>query len=146
MFVGTETGMYVCIDEDWGILFFINKGTDPYYSPGFFPVLHQLAIYAHNITDVREGINKPIEFSLNQNFPNPFNPATTIIYQLPYSSNITLKIFNTLGEEIETLVNEYKTAGRYQTEFNATNLPSGVYFYQLRAGSFVQTKKMLLLK
>jgi CubicO group peptidase (beta-lactamase class C family) len=146
MFVGTETGMYVCIDEDWGILFFINKGTDPYYSPGFFPVLHQLAIYAHNITDVREGINKPIEFSLNQNFPNPFNPATTIIYQLPYFSNITLKIFNTLGEEIETLVNEYKTAGRYQTEFNATNLPSGVYFYQLRAGSFVQTKKMLLLK
>jgi len=85
-------------------------------------------------------------FLLYQNYPNPFNPSTRISWQLPISNIATLKIFNILGKEVATLVNEYKPAGKYETEFNAANLPSGVYFYQLKAGEFLQTKKMILLK
>ena len=92
----------------------------------------------------------PQSFSLGQNFPNPFNPSTIIRYQLPLSSNVTLKVFDVLGNEVATLVNEYKSAGSYEVEFNPSfikNHPSsGVYFYQLKAGAFIQTKKMLILK
>jgi hypothetical protein len=98
------------------------------------------------ITGVKVAELQPITYELEQNYPNPFNPTTTINWQLPEGSNVTLKIFNTLGEEVTTLVNEFKPAGRYQTEFNAANLPSGVYFYQLRARDFIQTKKTVLMK
>lgn len=153
-FVGTETGMYVCIDEDWGILFFINYGNDPNYSPGFFPVLHQLAMYAHNVTDVAGEIFEPITFSLYQNYPNPFNPSTKIKYSIPSVTlrqaksdiHVSLKVYDILGNEIATLVNEEKPAGTYEVTWYAEGLPSGVYFYQLKAGEFVSTKKMLLLK
>jgi hypothetical protein len=84
-------------------------------------------------------------FSLGQNYPNPFNPTTTIRYDLPKSANINLKIFNTLGQEITSLVNEHKEAGYYQATWNA-NVPSGIYFYRLQAGEYVETKKMILLK
>ena len=86
------------------------------------------------------------EFSLDQNYPNPFNPLTTIVFGLPVKSQVSLKIFNSVGEKISELVNEVKPSGNYTVEFNAANLPSGVYFYQLRAGSFVETKKMILIK
>ncbi len=85
-------------------------------------------------------------YLLEQNYPNPFNPITVISYQLPVSGDVTLKIIDILGGEVETLVNEYKSAGKYDIQFNAADLPSGFYFYQLRSGEFVQTKKMLLLK
>jgi hypothetical protein len=88
----------------------------------------------------------PKEFSLSQNFPNPFNPSTIISYQLPVSSKVIIKIYDALGKEVETLVNEEKPAGKYELNFNAINLPSGVYLYKLQAGSFVQTRKMILLK
>jgi uncharacterized delta-60 repeat protein len=105
----------------------------------------------------------PEDFSLSQNYPNPFNPTTKIRYSVPKSSAVVIKVFDILGNEIETLVNEEKPTGTYEVEFNGhpglspwgevRNLPSGrqgltsgVYFYQLRAGSFVETKKMLLLK
>ena len=97
------------------------------------------------VTGVDEEL-QPLIFSLEQNYPNPFNPSTSLKWQIPEPNNVTLKIFNILGEEVATLVNEFKPVGRYQTEFNASTLPSGVYFYQLRAGEFIQTKKMLLLK
>ena len=84
-------------------------------------------------------------FSLGQNYPNPFNPTTTIRYDLPKSANINLKIFNTLGQEITSLVNEHKEAGYYQATWNA-NVPSGIYFCRLQAGEYVETKKMILLK
>jgi hypothetical protein len=87
-----------------------------------------------------------LDYSLHQNNPNPFNPSTTINWELPEGNNVTLKIFNALGEEVTTLVNEFKPVGKYKTEFNAATLPSGVYFYQLNAGEFISTKKMLLLK
>ncbi len=99
---------------------------------------------------VEDETTLPTEFALEQNYPNPFNPSTKISWQLPVGSQQTLKIYDILGNEIATIVDEFKPAGRYEVEFNAASaaggLPSGVYFYQLRAGEFVQTKKMLLLK
>jgi hypothetical protein len=88
----------------------------------------------------------PEKYSLNQNFPNPFNPSTNISYQLPFSGQVALKIYDVLGKEVATLVNEEKPAGSYQVNWNASNLSSGIYFYRLHTGSFVETKKMILLK
>ncbi|RLD24218.1 MAG: hypothetical protein DRI70_08490 [Bacteroidetes bacterium] len=82
-------------------------------------------------------------FKLYQNYPNPFNPVTTIPYSIPRNSLVQLKIYNLLGQEVATLVNEEKPTGNYQVEFDASNFPSGVYLYRLRAGDFVQTKKMI---
>jgi hypothetical protein len=88
----------------------------------------------------------PQEFSLLQNYPNPFNPVTIIDYQLPMSSNVKLSIFNTVGREVNILVNELQRAGNHKIEWNAGNFPSGVYFYRLNAGSFVSIKKMVFIK
>ena len=85
-------------------------------------------------------------FQLYQNYPNPFNPVTIINYSLPLKSQVEIVIYNTLGEQIEQIVNEEKEAGSYQIEFDATVLPSGIYFYKLQAGFFVETKKMVLMK
>ena len=85
-------------------------------------------------------------FLLTQNFPNPFNPSTTIEFRIQESELISLKVYDVLGNDIATLVNEYKTSGSYEIEWNASNYPSGIYFYQLRAGNFIETKKMVLLK
>jgi photosystem II stability/assembly factor-like uncharacterized protein len=91
-------------------------------------------------------ITSPTEFILLQNFPNPFNPTTTIGFGIQNKSNVKITIINAIGEEVAIVLNEEREAGFHQVEFNASTLPSGVYFYQLRAGSFVETKKMLLLK
>jgi photosystem II stability/assembly factor-like uncharacterized protein len=88
----------------------------------------------------------PTDFSLSNNFPNPFNPLTKIKYSVPSSSNVLIKVFDILGNEIETLVNQEKTTGTYEITWYAEQLPSGVYFYKLQAGSFVETKKMVLMK
>jgi hypothetical protein len=85
-------------------------------------------------------------FSLNQNYPNPFNPSTKISWQSAVGSHQTLKVYDVLGNEVATLVNEYRPAGKYEVEFDASSLTSGVYFYQLKSGGLVQTKKMVLLK
>ena len=97
-------------------------------------------------TNVEFDLQTPIEFYLNQNYPNPFNPSTIISFQLPITSYINLKVYDVLGKEILSLVDEIKSAGSYEVEFNATRLSSGIYFYRLQAGSFVQTKKMLMIK
>ncbi len=96
--------------------------------------------------DVEDETTLPTEFALEQNYPNPFNPSTKISWQSPVGSQQTLKIYDVLGNEITTLIDEYKPAGRYELEFNAVSLPSGVYFYQLKAGDYIDTKKMILLK
>jgi hypothetical protein len=88
----------------------------------------------------------PTSFTLNQNYPNPFNPTTYIKYGLSKNQHVTLKIFNMLGKEVTTLVDEVKPAGYHQVQFHAANLPSGIYFYKITAGSFVETKKMILIK
>ncbi len=96
----------------------------------------------------------PKEFKLEQNFPNPFNPITTIQYQIPASpksspkerTSVTLRIYDILGSEVATLVNEEKEAGYYEVNWNASNLASGVYIYRLQTGSFISVKKMMLLR
>jgi photosystem II stability/assembly factor-like uncharacterized protein len=94
-----------------------------------------------------EQINEmPTEFLLSNNFPNPFNPSTKIKYTVVQTSQVQIKVFDVLGNEISTLVNEEKPAGAYELNWNAVNLPSGVYFYQLRSGDFVETRKMVLMK
>lgn len=92
----------------------------------------------------KPGISK--EFTLLQNFPNPFNPSTTFRFQLPKASHVTLKVYDLLGREVATLVNEKKNAGGYAERFDGTNLPGGVYFCRLQSGGFSQTRKFLLLK
>ncbi|MCS6989585.1 MAG: FG-GAP-like repeat-containing protein [Chloroherpetonaceae bacterium] len=96
------------------------------------------------IIEVEAGL--PRTFELSQNYPNPFNPTTTIAYQLPVASEVRLKVYDVLGREVATLVSGRQEAGRYQAQFNASRLASGVYFYRLQAGSFAETKKMMLVK
>jgi|GEM_PF-3626032 len=88
----------------------------------------------------------PVHFSLSQNYPNPFNPSTVISYQLPVSGLVTLKVYDILGNEIAALVNEYRSAGNYEITFDAAGLSSSVYVYQLIAGIYIQTRKMVILK
>ena len=90
--------------------------------------------------------NQPSEYFLMQNYPNPFNPSTTIQYSIPQSGEVRLSIFNSLGEEVGTLVNELKESGSYEVEFSANEFPSGIYFYKIQSGAFVESKKMILLK
>lgn len=99
------------------------------------------------VTGVKDKKNNlPTSFSLNQNYPNPFNPTTTINYSVPKSGFVTLKVYDVLGREVTTLVNENKPIGNYSVQINASKLVSGIYFYRMQAGDFVQTKKLILLK
>ena len=103
--------------------------------------------FTFNLTDVQQDQSIiPSEFSLSQNYPNPFNPSTSITWQSPVSGWQTLKVYNLLGNEVATLVNEFRPAGYYEVTWNANNLSSGVYFYRLNAGNFIEIKKMILLK
>ena len=88
----------------------------------------------------------PVEFLLDQNYPNPFNPNTTIRFSIPRSGLVTLKVFDIMGKEVAALVNEAKAPGNYEVEWNASNLPSGVYFYKLLSGNYSSTRKMTLMK
>ncbi len=97
-------------------------------------------------TDIEDEASAPGEFVLHQNFPNPFNPATTISWEIPSSNFVTLKIYDLLGKEIAALVNEEQRAGKHQINFNAKELSSGTYFYKLTAGDYSKTAKLLLLK
>jgi hypothetical protein len=98
------------------------------------------------ILDVEDNKSIPQQFSLEQNYPNPFNPSTKISWQSPVSSNQILKIYDLLGNEIVTLVDEYREAGKYEIEFNAAGLSSGVYFYKLVIGNFTTTRKLILMR
>lgn len=91
-------------------------------------------------------IGTPTDFALSQNYPNPFNPSTTISFELPERSEVSLQVFNVLGEMVHQLAKGTSDAGRHSITFNATNLPSGIYFYRLQAGEVVQTQKMVLLR
>ncbi|MCL5030912.1 MAG: T9SS type A sorting domain-containing protein [Bacteroidetes bacterium] len=99
-----------------------------------------------SVTGIDEEKNIPLAYSLSQNYPNPFNPGTIINYQLSASGNVTLKIYNVLGNEVKTLVDGFQPQGKYSVNFNASYLASGVYFYKIITGNFVSVKKMLLLK
>ena len=130
---------------DWTFAGLVLKGSNIWALRDFFG-----NAYIRPLSEITEVENENIlsanYFLLNQNYPNPFNPTTKISYQLPESGNVTLKIYDVLGNEIATLVNEEKTAGIYQVDFNVSYLTSGMYFYKLTSGRFSETKKMLLLK
>ena len=98
------------------------------------------------VVGVEEDVNLPNKFNLAQNYPNPFNPSTIISYNIPKASNVTLKVYDILGNEVATLVNQFQNANSYQVNFNAASLASGVYIYKIDAGNFTMSKKMLLLK
>ncbi len=96
-----------------------------------------------SITQITEIVRS---YELSQNYPNPFNPVTNINFSVPNSSNVTLKIYNNMGQEVETLVNEKLNAGSYQVDWNAINFTSGVYYYKIQTEGFIETKKMFLIK
>lgn len=99
-----------------------------------------------SITAVNDHQVTPTNYALDQNYPNPFNPTTRISYSIPQSGFVTLKVYNAIGKEVATLVNEEKSAGSFEVNFNAAGLSSGIYFYTIQSGSFTQTKKMILMK
>jgi hypothetical protein len=95
---------------------------------------------------VREGPEIPTTYSLEQNYPNPFNPATTFSFKIPYSSFVILKVYNILGQEVATLVDEEMQPGSYEVRWDASGMASGVYLYRLQAKDFIDTKKLVLLR
>ncbi len=104
--------------------------------------------YLYTVSNTEEFMNgsSPVEFLLGQNYPNPFNPVTTINCYIPEPCFVTLKVYDVLSNEIETLVNEEKPAGNFKISWYPVNSPSGIYFYQMKAGKFIETKKMILMK
>jgi hypothetical protein len=97
-------------------------------------------------TDITGSENKPGSYHLDQNYPNPFNPSTRISFALPENGYVILKIYNSLGQEITTLINKELTAGMHNIEWNAANLPSGIYYYRIQSGNFTDMKKMLYIR
>ena len=136
---------------------FITKFED--FSNATIPYMYHCHLLTHeddgmmgqfivsNSTDVKpENSSLPNSFSLAQNYPNPFNPSTTISYTLPIAGSVTLKVFDITGKEVRMLANGYKVAGKYSVTFNASDLASGIYFYQIITPNFVETKKLILMK
>jgi hypothetical protein len=125
-------------------------------SPGYFNLKFEISIDGWTywkdsvkftpVTGIKDLELKPVEYSLSQNYPNPFNPSTIIKYGIKEKSNVKITIFNVIGKQVALVLNEEMQPGYHQADFNAANLPSGVYFYRIQAGSFVETKKMILLK
>jgi photosystem II stability/assembly factor-like uncharacterized protein len=104
-------------------------------------------IYIYDsLSSVQSEPEVPAKFRLYQNYPNPFNPVTTIRFVLSQSGNVSLKVYDVLGREIETLVDDFRNAGNYEIDFNASEFPSGVYFYKLQTENYIDTKKMIFLK
>ncbi|KUG25460.1 hypothetical protein ASZ90_004725 [hydrocarbon metagenome] len=157
-FISPENGIIISSSDQgssWDVItrnfLYYSKGT---YHNGSLWAVGDKGLLVNQIntqsvlTDVEPNIftNIQKDFSLSNNYPNPFNPTTTIQFSIPKSDNVTLKVYDILGREITTLINEYKHSGTYETKFNATNLASGIYFYTLNSGSTFITKKMLLIK
>ncbi|MBS1492458.1 MAG: T9SS type A sorting domain-containing protein [Bacteroidetes bacterium] len=113
---------------------------------GFAVYLDDVMIGSPNVGVTPTNSNVPDKFALEQNYPNPFNPTTNIKFSLPKASNVQLIIYNSMGQEVKSLMNEYKSAGSYSVDFNASNLASGTYFYKIITSDFTETKKMTLVK
>jgi hypothetical protein len=131
----TEIRTYSFIDEN------LNSGK---YSYRLKQIDYNGAFEYSDVIEIEVGI--PSQYSLEQNYPNPFNPSTTISYSLKEKGLVTLKVFDILGNEVSSVVNAEQQAGNYKVEFNASSFASGIYFYSLKAGEFLSTKKMILLK
>jgi hypothetical protein len=124
---------------------FDNVGHD-HWMDGWDATVYTLDFSNIVSVDGQSGDQLPKSYALSQNYPNPFNPTTSISYDIPQNSYVSLKIFDVLGNEVQTLVNEKQDAGNYTVTFNADGITSGIYFYQLETGNFVTTKKMVLMK
>ena len=127
----------------------VDITNDGWSNAVFNGILRDLKIYSTAITPTEVRSNKetgPESFDLSQNYPNPFNPTTLISYQVPSKALVVMKVYDMLGREIQTLVNEQQSAGSHSIIFSASNLPSGVYFYRLQTGTFAETKKLMVLK
>ena len=111
-----------------------------------FFVFGTLKISADNKEQLVDFKGNPDKYELNQNYPNPFNPATTIRFSIPIRSHVSVKVFDILGNEVATVLNETKESGSYSLEFDGTSLVSGIYVYRFVAGNFTESRKMLLLK
>lgn len=139
---GIRTGMFFCPADTSGVLVFTNGETS------IDPIANEMFNYASGyiigVPQISSDI--PARFSLYRNYPNPFNPVTNIRYEIPKTSHVRLVIYNALGQEIESLVNETLQPGSYKVVWNANNYPSGVYFFKLTAEDYTETRKMILLK
>jgi len=127
----------------------IDKGMFPHHS--FSPDTGHYKAVWDTISSVKTLSSLVNSFSLSQNYPNPFNPSTKIKFSIPYvetghAPSVLLKVYDVLGNEVATLINEEKPGGSYEVEFNGESLPSGIYFYRFQAGNFVETKKLVLMK
>ena len=134
----TQQANFVSIDQNTGISLIIG-------STGVSN-LTGLCFSFTSIQGINDYKNIPIAFNLMQNYPNPFNPSTSIKYSIPQDGMVNLAVYNTLGQKIAGLVNQYMHAGNYEVKFNASSYPSGIYFYRLEAGNFTSVKKMILMK
>jgi len=131
----------------YGTNYHVGDVVSVYYDNPFVIGIDKYMFSTDNLVGIAEGNNlSPNEYFLYQNFPNPFNPTTTIKYDIPKEGLVTIKIFDILGREVETLVNEEKPAGKYQITFNAKKLSSGIYFYSIKTGDYIKTLKSILLK
>jgi photosystem II stability/assembly factor-like uncharacterized protein len=166
LFAGNYNGVFMSSDngQSWNDIntgfqnFSVNTAVFPnyiilglYVSGGnLFAATYNKGVWKRplsEITKVQEMHNDiPKEYVLEQNYPNPFNPSTIIRYQVPINGIVTLKVFDVLGKVVRTLVDERQSAGSHSVSFNASDLPSGVYFYRLRVGLFTNTRKMMVLK
>lgn len=134
----------IVTDAETTLVYLDNFFTDILRSPDTRVTIDHFG--DNTATDVNDRPTKPFMFRLSQNYPDPFNPSTTISYQLPKQSKVTLKLFDVLGREVATLVNSEQGAGYKSVSWNGEKVPSGIYFYRMTAGAFTETKKLLLLK
>jgi hypothetical protein len=147
LFVGTTTGVRISASTKYGEMPYGRKvlASTQGSSKSGGAVWRRLLSEMITRSEDKHG-RTPASIALNQNYPNPFNPSTVISYQLPSNSLVVLRVFDVLGRQVETLFNERQTAGNHSVRFDATDLPSGVYFYRLEVGTYRDTKKLLLLK
>lgn len=136
MVVSKDTTVYVSVNAKTKDLKGIDNGVVSFYDNFSFD----------GTTSVSDSKKLPDSYQLLQNYPNPFNPSTTIKFSVPQNGHVNLTVFNLLGQEVETLVNEEREQGNHEVKFNASNLPSGIYLYRLQTANTVEAKKMILMK
>lgn len=142
-FAGDDGSLHMIFVE-WGIA--DAPDSDPVNTDQIVWYVQDARVPVPETTPVEQINEIPGDFSLSQNYPNPFNPSTEITFTLPTGGQTALRVYNLLGQEIATLVNEYRSAGTHRATFDATSLPSGMYVYRLESGALTTSRKMMLSK